>query len=170
MIQISFQAAFDPFHAVFRMLRLSTLGLLDQQPREKIRILDFYLVFPHRLSAVRLNPQHQRLKKISEVVRVPYREQPDDKSLFERMHPMQTAAMETLGARGLISEPDLQRGVISATGSTLPSTLDERLSVRNAEQSELVAALVAIATGYELLGPNGLKARTGLLDHRYDAI
>ena len=40
----------------------------------------------------------------------------------------------------------------------------------NAENAELISFLDVLASEYVLLGTNGLKGRTKLLEYRYDAI
>lgn len=43
-----YNQAFDFYHSIFRMLQLTTFGVNNVQI-EKIRILDFYIVFPWKL-------------------------------------------------------------------------------------------------------------------------
>src|SRR5260221_12212619 len=81
MIQITFQPAFDPFHSIFRLLRLSPIieryGPLH---RDHLRILDFYLLFPFRIGDIRLTPQHRKFKKLAAdyATAKPYGDQPED--------------------------------------------------------------------------------------------
>jgi hypothetical protein len=51
----------------------------------------------------------------------------------------------------------------------LPGRLGERIKQINTNEADLMKALGTIA-GYALDGTNGLKDRTGLLEHRYDAV
>jgi hypothetical protein len=49
VIQLTYQAAFDPFHAIFRLLRLWSILKRRPLPHDTVRILDFYLLFPFRI-------------------------------------------------------------------------------------------------------------------------
>lgn len=172
MIQLSYQPAFDPLHAAFRFLRLREAVLGDSAiPRDHLRILDFYLLFPFRSDEVRVSPSHRRFKKVArsfEDTR-PYGDLPDDRVIFSRMSPIQTAALEALAKKGLFDAKAFARGLIKRTDIGLPAPISERIAAENENDIELIEFLRALATEYELLGANGLKGRTGLMDFAYDA-
>jgi hypothetical protein len=173
MSQLVFQPALDPFHAVFRLLRLrSFFNTSPALSREHVRILDFYLLFPFRIREMRLFPKHQKYKKLSEEYSrlTPYGEQPDAPLMFQRMEPMQTAALETLAVRSYLDLSALQSDAVTATTQEMPKEIAKRAAKLNDEQADLVEFLHILATEYNLSGDNGLKARTGLLEHRYDAV
>lgn len=173
MTQLTFQPAFDPFHAVFRLLRLHPLikehGPL---PRDHVRILDFCLLFPVRIRDFRLSPKHQKYKKLAEEYAhsSPYGEQPDAPLIFGRMEPMQIAALETLAFRSFIDLAALQMDQTKVTAQRIPEEIASRTAELNAEQTDLIEFLGVLASEYTLSGENGLKARTGLVEYRYDAI
>jgi hypothetical protein len=80
MIQLSFQPAFDSFHAVYRILRLGTIiNQFGPLHIDFVRILDFYLLFPFRIGEIRLHPQHRKFKKLaaSHLSAKPYGHGPD---------------------------------------------------------------------------------------------
>jgi hypothetical protein len=173
MIQLTFQPAFDPFHAVFRALRLRpTIVEHGALHRDQVRILDFYLLFPFRISGIRLAPQHRRYRKLAHDYEQnkPYRDQPDDGSIFGRMEPMQLTALDTLAKQNFIVSERWNLGEVAATRHAIPPVLESRIEEINAEESDLMLFLNILASEYEFLGPNGLKARTQLLESRYDAI
>jgi hypothetical protein len=58
----------------------------------------------------------------------------------------------------------------AATLTTPPDALSERITEANRVDGELESFLGTLISDYELMGPSGLKARTGLMEHRYDAI
>lgn len=172
VIQLTYQPAFDPFHATFRFLRLRQAVLNDASlPRDHLRILDFYLLFPFRVDDVRLFQRHRKFRKLAQQFAHtrPYGELPDDRVLFHRMGSIQGAALDTLANKRLLKADDYSRGLVSSTDEPLPSPLLAKVQELNAQQGELIEFLRALAAEYELLGPNGLKDRTGLLEHAYDA-
>ncbi|RUX02691.1 hypothetical protein EOA30_17585 [Mesorhizobium sp. M8A.F.Ca.ET.059.01.1.1] len=170
--QLSYQPAFDPYHSAYRILRLlSAVKKNGRLPIDKIRLVDYYLLFPFRAEAIRLKREHRKYKAIAKEYehQRPYSELPDDKTLFDRMAPMQEAAFETLAKAGLLSQEALNSGWIEA-GAKPPPSLEARIAAANETDASLISFLELLLVDYELLGPDGLKARTQLLEHRYDAI
>ena len=172
MIQLTYQAAFDPFHAIFRLLRLWPVLKRGPLPYDSVRILDFYLLFPFRVSEFRFLRPHLKYRILASgyADTKPYGEQPDSRSVFIRMAPMQNAALNTLAANGMIDEDQLIVGWVQIKEVSLPGDVAERVKAANERQSDLMEFLSVLATEYELQGPNGLKARSGLLEHRYDPV
>jgi len=170
---LTFQAALDPYHTIFRVVRLAE-GLGDCLPTEldKVRILDFYLVFPFRTSNFKFRRGQTGLKRVAEVYEKmrPYGGFPDDRDLFLRMRSVQTVAFETLAARGII-DPDALKQHMFNSGETLaPSSLLTRSTEVNSKQNDLVDLLRSICLTNPLLGSDGIKQRSGLMDYRYDVV
>jgi hypothetical protein len=172
MTQLSYQPALDPFHAMYRHLRI--LSVIDAKalPVDHARILDFYLLFPFRVSGIRLKAQHRRFRGLAETYNEarPYGDQPPDVQIFARMKPMQIAALESLAAKDFIKAGALQDGTVVRSGRALPPALVERVSKANSKQQNLMQIIQALSSEYPLLGKDGLKDRTGLLEYRYDAV
>jgi hypothetical protein len=173
MIQLTFQPSLDPFHAMFRLLRLRSLyRTCGDVSVDHARIIDFYFVFPFKIEDVRLRPEHRRYKKLSYLYlsSKSYGNQPEDKILFERMLAMQVAAMETLGANGYLHPERLRESWISFTAADPAPELRDRIAALNSEESDLLEFLSVLANDYVVPGVNGLKHRTGLMEHRYDVV
>ena len=173
MIQLTYEPAFDPFHAIFRFLRMRPLLSKDHPvPRDHARIIDFYWLFPYRIEGIRLAQPHRRFRKLAIEYsnRRPYGEQPDDRLLFNRMELIQVAALDTLAAHNLIEPEQWKLGEVVTTEKTIPGDLASRVEEANANEQDLAEFLRVLATEYELTGPSGLKDRTGLMEHRQDAL
>jgi hypothetical protein len=173
MIELSYEPAFDPAHAMFRALRLRESVLRgDRVPKDLFRMLDFHLLFPDRLKNVRLRNEHRRIKGIAERQQrqAPYGPRPDDQTLLQRMEPFTDVAVEHLAERGFFDRGALADGWVSTTAGTVPPGLAERISAVNKTDGELMAALRVLATEYPFEGGDGLKSRTGLLEYRYDSV
>jgi hypothetical protein len=172
MIQLSFQPAFDPFHAVYRFLRL--WPILERGPLscDTVRILDFYLLFPFRIRNIRFTRPHMRYRKLAAAYAStrPYGEQPEDRTVFARMEPMQNAALDTLASHEMIEPSQLALGQVEITDLPLPEDIAVRVAAANSRDADLIEFLGVLASEYELLGPNGLKARTELMEFRYDPV
>jgi hypothetical protein len=173
MIQLTYEPAFDAYHAAFRSLRLRPI-FRKENPlhRDHVRIIDFYQLFPHRIEGIRLLPQHRKFRRLAKAyeVKKPYGEQPDDRLLFDRMEPLQMTALDTLSALEYIEGDSWKRGEVIATAKPLPEPLAQRIEEANLADAELEAFLSILGSDYDLVGSNGLKARTGLLEHRHDAV
>jgi hypothetical protein len=171
MIQISFQPAFDPFHAAFRFLRMhSILAEHRSLHFDQLRIMDFFLLFPFRVGRIRFKTQHRRFRRLAEeyLDRKPYGELPDDRLLFDRMEPFHVAALESLRSHGYLKPSD-DLSLVSIA-APLPPGLTERIQSENKRDQSLLEMLSVLASEYELMGRDGLKDRSDLLDYRYDAV
>lgn len=173
MIQITFQAAFDPFHTSFRLLRLLEMTKhMSGLTVDQIRILDFYMLFPFRASEIRLNGGHRKYKRLSvEFSHLkPYGELPSSFVLFTRMQSIQIAALDTLVDGGYVERDQYGIQIVRRTDKILASEISERIEELNLEQSGLVEFIQVLASNYEIYGRDGLKSRTGLLEYRYDTV
>jgi hypothetical protein len=173
MMQITYQPAFDPYHAVFRLARLREIiakaGPLHQ---DYVRVLDFFLLFPFQIDTIRLMPAHRKFKRLAEIYASsrPYGDLPENRTLFDRMEPMQTAAMQTFAARELLDPKQLEMEQVASTSKPLPDEIAGRVAELNTRDQDLLTFMEALASEYDLMGPNGLKARAGLLEYRYDPV
>jgi hypothetical protein len=173
MIQLTYEPAFDPLHAMYRALRIREGADSELRvPRGLFRILDFYLLFPESLKDVRFRQKHRGLKtRAMAIKRAPaYGPRPEDAVLFERMRPFQEAALDTLALHGFFVPEALADGWVEPGREALPPELDKRIRRINDDEAALIEALRVIAADYPLEGAGGLKDRTGLLEHRYDAV
>lgn len=172
MIQLTYQPAFDPFHTVFRFLRLLHAGIAAAPlPRDHFRILDYYLLFPFRSDEVRVYQRHRKYKRVARQYdhTRPYGDLPDDRILFNRMAAIQGAAFDTLAKKRIIDGNAYARGLILRTEEPVPADLLTAVEKANVQHADLLEFLGALSADYQLLGESGLKDRSGLMDFAYDA-
>lgn len=171
MIHLSYHPAFDAFHAIFRILRVRLRIGVPEIEVDKLRILDYYVLFPWRAASIRYNKQDVALRRTARSLeaRQDYATLPTGDALLERMRPSQTAALQTMAQDGFIATEALRNGIVRFREASLPVELDERLKQKNDAEGD-VLSIIDVLSAYPLLGPDGLKARTGLLEHRYDKI
>lgn len=172
MIQLSYQPALDPFHTVFRCIRLQQSVLAGRSLElDHVKILDFYLLFPFRCGEIRLLPSHRRFKSISKKYAhtQPYGGLPDSRMTYGRMSPIQRAALDTMAKNNFIDVEPYRGGFVKPSATELPSELRESARHQNETEADLIEFLSVLATEYQLLGENGLKHRSGLMEHIYDA-
>lgn len=173
MTQLTYNEAFDPYHTAFRLLRLdSTCNFGEPVHFDLIRILDFYLLFPFRLQSIRLFSADTEWRRISKAYLKlsPYGDLPEDVNLFSRMEHFQRAALTSLANSGVISKTEWERNEVKYLSSRVPEEMHQRFKELNKSMPDVVEILCAIKEKYPLLGRDGLKDRTGLLEYRYDAV
>lgn len=173
MTQLTYNEAFDPYHAVFRFLRLNLACDIDTRlPFDTLRILDFYLLFPFRLQEMKLFAGDTAWRKVSKAYedRAPYGAMPEDSIIFARMEPFQRAAATSLVRSGHLSSEAWGSNEVQFTPEILPLSVAARCSTVNAEMTDIIGILCEIKARYPLGGRGGLKHRTGLLEYRYDSV
>lgn len=171
MIQLAFEPAFDPFHAVFRILRQMEYRSGVPVPILRVKILDLYLVEPRRCLDIRLPPQLKRAAKQAASNQPPtYGQRPSATVLFNRMSPMQDAAIQTLVIQGILDGDAFSQGQVVSGEIPVPEGLKSRIDGANAREEALMSFLCADLDEIALDGPKGLKNRTELGEYRYDIV
>jgi hypothetical protein len=157
----------DPYHCAIRILAIIEHGATSELHVDSVRIADYYLAYPSKVADIRL-PNHQRgIRKQSKLLATPYRNPFEAKSTFERMRPIFQAALSCLVAAGYLDAEKLKRGLV-ARGASLPDDLSVAVSGFLVRQSLIREFVIKELTTIPLLGANGLKDRSGLLEYRYD--
>ena len=173
MTQLTYNEAFDPYHAVFRYIRIWKGCDLDGKTHfDMLRILDFYLLFPFRIQNMSLFAQDRGWRRISKAYEYqkPYGELPDDVTVFSRMEPFQRAAISSLVKSGVLSADAWRNNQVEFLSTELPPQLVNRCFSLNSAMQDIIEILCGLRERYPLLGRSGLKDRTGLLEFRYDSV
>jgi hypothetical protein len=173
MTQLTYNEAFDPYHAAFRFMRLHlACDISDRLPFDFLRILDFYLLFPFRLQSMKFFSDDMGWRRVSRSYedQAPYGMMPDDNSVFERMEPFQRVAATSLVYSGHLDSGAWDANEIQFTKDDLPESVMARCAELNARMADIVGILCQLKSRYPLSGRDGLKDRTGLLEYRYDTV
>jgi hypothetical protein len=171
MIQLAFDPAFDPFHCAFRILR--QVEFRHQVPVRlgKLKILDVYLAEPVRCREIRLPATLKKEARLAASLQRPYYGQrPGTTALFDRMSPMQDAAIQTLVQHGLLDGDAFSNRLAVRTDEPLDGDLKLRVETTNEAEEKLMHFLFISLDQLEFDGFGGLKDRTGLGEHRYDVV
>lgn len=170
VIQLAYQPAYDPFHTVLRLIRIA--DFVPTPPSVgQTRIADFYISFPARLDDVKFpRGMRNRLKRVLADAPVSYGTAPADETVMRRMRPIQDAAIQTLLGNGSLDHDTFEAGMIALDTESISEKLLARARTLNAEQEALVALIRDLIVAVPLEGIDGLKHRTGLGEHRYDAV
>lgn len=173
MTQLTYNEAFDPYHAVFRFIRLhQACDISERLPFDTLRILDFYLLFPFRLQSMRLFSDDKEWRKLSRSYedQAPYLTMPHDGSIFPKMEPFQQVGATSLVRNGYLSAEAWGENEIQFTSRAFSPAVVKRCAELNTQMAAFTDVLCQLKLRYPLNGRNGLKDRTGLLEYRYDSI
>jgi hypothetical protein len=172
---IIYNQAFDLYHCIFRVLNL--LSKFDETANievDRLRIWDFYLLFPQKIYDIRL-PQSEAydIRKIRnrfiKKSKNPYEHVPESRKLFEKLRPYQNSALSSIASYGIISKENLALNRITITDKNLLSRYVENLEKISPKQKNTIALLTSHFYQMSLFGSDGLKNRTNLLECKYDA-
>lgn len=163
-----YHPAFDGYHAAFRMLQLLVANERRTYDRDTIRILDFYLVFPQLIGEMHLSRAQQGAKRSFSQRKNKYHFSGSPRAAFLRMAPLQDMALRVLASKRLIDLDKLLDGLVVRSAQPIPQGLESLVRLRNESDSGLVKFLVNELGTIPLRGDEGLKARSELMDYRYD--
>jgi hypothetical protein len=162
-----YHPAHDAYHAIFRaLLIVETLQTLEL---EKLRLLDFYLLFPAELKQVRLPREHASAKKKAEQLFNIYHGPVNGRQTFRDLEPIQLAAIRALAASNLIDHQELEFGHAKRTLTPIPPSLIAPLNLSRERSDVMTDYVLKKFAELPLTGVGGLKERTKLLEYRYDA-
>lgn len=175
MFSLSYSAAYDPYHTVFRFLALLSVADGGGLSRDTLRVCDFYMCFPWFLDefsaprtvagfAARRNAIVRRYPK------TPYDVVPDKAVLFDRMETFQALAWETLIAKGLINSVAADEGVARLVSGRMPENLLRSIQEHIEKNKELMTLLSKDIPSIQYYGDAGIKYRSGLMEYRYDNV
>jgi len=171
---IIYHQAFDLYHTVYRMIQL--LGYFKKSEYievDRLRIWDYYLLFPNKLSTVKLKQEENDIKNIISGYITkndnPYEEILDDRKLFEKIKPYQMTAIKSLASYGIINKDYLTTNRITTISTEIIQTYVTKLEALNVQEQNTIALLTSHFYQMPLYGENGLKAKTKLLESKYDA-
>lgn len=158
-----YHPVFDSYHCLFRSI--SILEVCNKSEIERLRILDFCLLFPTAVSKFRLPPGRSAAKKAALAESNPYRDPISARAMFANLTAIQMAAFSCLTATGLAT---LEAGVLTRTQTALPKEIKQRCLSMQAKEHTFFNTLLSQLNALPLLGPDGLKARSALMEFRYD--
>lgn len=171
MIQLAFEPAFDPFHGAFRLLRQLEYG--DAKPFfiPRLKILDVFVAEPRRCLDIRLQGEPKKAARLAAKCQRPtYGHRPSKQALFNRMSPMQDAALHTLVIQGFLDQNAFGNKFAQRTSLAVPEQLYTRIAAVNLDEAPLMDFIVHALGAIPFDGAAGLKDRTGLGEYRYDIV
>lgn len=156
-------ASRDPYHCIFRMIRLMT-AKGEPIPLEQLRVLDMFLMFPvllHRLSLPAEIKERFRLLKVpapaSFFVRLP-----GTASVWQDLQIYQSTALKRLTGLGLLKRDALRDRYANLEAKMVPEEIMRQAILQNEANKALIRFLVDDACSLPMRGRDGLIKRAGL--------
>jgi hypothetical protein len=163
-----YHAALDINHARFRLLYILELHPEHRVIFDLLRILDFYFLFPHLLGNVTLARSMTRQKRAFAERSSKHNRVPSPKLLIRQMQGIHETAVRALMADGFVLPEPFEVQIVQRSATTVPAALEQIFASQPEEERTLASFLATELATIPLNGTNGLKARTGLLEYRYD--
>lgn len=164
-----YHPAFDLYNCIFRMLQLLSYSKEDEIHIDKLRIWDFYATFPNLVRDMSFPSDLKHLKNnIFKEKNNPYEEITDQKQIFERMKTYQLSAIKCLASYGFVDSKLLSKNKVKKTGKEIPLALLEKLNDLANQKGNVIKLVTSDLVNLPLFGDKGWKARTGLLEFKYD--
>lgn len=142
-------------------------------PIDKVRIWDFYLLFPTKLYNIHLKHSEDNIRKalhrFIKKSRNPYEFRGDNRKLFEWIKPFQVSALSCLVSCGILNKDEYINGNVKVIDHKTLDTFVEESGSFTSEENNVLSFLSLLSKNMPLTGTYGLKYRTNLLEYKYDA-
>ena len=164
-----YHPAFDHYHCAFRALLILLASEKNEMVVDRLRIVDFYLLFPAQLNKMSFTQDLRSEKKKWKSFQNRFNRVPDPRRFFDELEPFQKEGLSYLLSANIIAE-DKDKNVVAVIKKNIPKSLLVLLGEQSDKNEELIDLLVNKFDQIDLYGNDGLKRRTNLFEYRYDVI
>lgn len=171
---IVYNQAFDLYHTIFRILQFLNRfdnGVLIEI--ERLRIWDFYLLFPSKIHDIRLKQNEADIRKIRKTFikdsNNPYEKITEERKIFEKIKPYQLAALNCIASYGIIDKSLLNQQRISILNMEILKQFINKFEDLSIKEKNVISLMTSHFNQVSLYGTDGLKSRTNLMESKYDA-
>ncbi|WP_423740513.1 ABC-three component system middle component 5 [Flavobacterium columnare] len=171
---ITYNQAFDYYHCIFRIIHLLTHFKRNEYVElDRLRIWDFYLLFPEQVFEIRLKRNESDIKalmkKYIKKKNNPYNEVYNNKKVFEKIRPYQMTAINCLASYGIIDKELLKENRVSIISEELLTKYSNNFIQISDKEKNVIAIMTSHFANISMFGPDGLKNRTKLMESKYDS-
>ena len=156
-------ASRDPYHCIFRMIRLLA-AKETPVPLEQLRVLDMFLMFPsllHRLALTTTLKERLRDLQIEPSAKTFVR-LPGTASVWQDLQIYQLTALKHLAGLGMLKREHLRESKASLDRSQAPAELFRHAIELNETAKPLMRFLTEDLAAIPMSGSQGLVRRAGL--------
>ncbi len=158
----------DANHCIYRML-----SILVKSPSEisleRLRVIDFYHIFPHLLASISPWPNDiKEYKKYTKNIPPSFESIPDKRRLFFELYEIQKQAISTLVSKSILDKEGAESGLARLNKKNIPEIIVSTIEADEYNNSEIFEVLTKGLTVTSWAGRNGFKDRSGLMEFKYD--
>jgi hypothetical protein len=171
---ILYNNAFDLYHTIFRILHL--LNKSDRNKSievDRIRIWDFYLLFPSQIFNIKPKRNEVEYKNLLKQLKVkkenPYQLVSDNRKTLEKIKPYQYAALNCIASYGIIDKDKLMEDRVFISSITLLERYIKSIGNLSPREINIITVVTSNFYDISLFGKDGLKSRSDLIESKYDA-
>ena len=159
----------DVNHCVYRILLILENSQHSHIDLDLFRLIDFYLLFPHLIKEIKPFPAELiSFKKVIKHIPEPYEFIGNVKRTMHELEAIQTTAIQNLMAKNIIEIDSYQNKSLKRTEELLPESIYEIIMNNAVVKEEWFRMLINEFPNVTFFGKKGLKARSGLMEYRYD--
>ena len=171
---IVYNQAYDLYHTIFRFLQfLNRFDKGELIEIEKLRIWDFYLLFPSKIHSIRLKQNESDIRQLKKMFikdsKNPYEIITENRKVFEKLKPYQLAALNCIASYGIIDKSLLNQHRISVDNKNILTEFVEKYDELSEKEMNVISLMTSHFNKMSLFGVDGLKNRTKLMESKYDA-
>ena len=171
---IVYNQAFDLYHTIFRMLHfLNKFENGTAIESERIRIWDFYFLFPGKVHDIRLKKNESDIRRLRKQYikdsKNPYDQIQEDRKVFEKIKPYQLSALNCLASYGIVDKFSLTQNQVRIVDKSILLSMVKNFQELTAKERNIIALMTSHFFKMSLFGADGLKDRTNLAESKYDA-
>lgn len=162
-----YNPAYDIYHCIYRMLFiLKKLKINEPIEIDRLKIIDFYLVFPYLISEIKFSREANGIKKSFVSYSTKYRKVTNKFVTFQTMKPLQDQAIDYLCLKGYINYSNEEMVSPNLLINSFNIPLRDYYFKDVSEDVEL--KLFNFLINHNFYGKDGLKDRTNLMEFKYD--
>lgn len=170
---ILYNNAFDLYHTIFRMLHLlSKINSTQKIETDKIRIWDYYLLFPNEIFKIKPLKNESEFRKTLKQLNVsknnPYQQINDERKTLEKIKPYQLSALTCLASYNIIDKDLLSQNFIKINSLELLKKYSDSIGELSPREKNIITIVTSNFYEISLFGDKGLKNRSNLLESKYD--
>lgn len=165
---ILYHPAKDINHCIYRLINL-LISIESSIELDKLRVLDFYYLFPFLIKEIKPWPSDIKELK-SDALKIPnaFEKISNKKRIFFDLSEIQKNAITTLLAKNLIQFVNESTKTISINYEAVPHDFFEISQFDEFLKSHTFSIITKGLTKTLWNGKSGLKYRSGLLEYKYD--
>ncbi len=165
---ISYHPIYDVNHCAYRLIGTLVNSNVESYEWQQLRLLDFYLVFPHLLKTISPWPreisQHRRL---AHTIPSPYEIVQNPRRIAFDALTIQNQAARVVLAKGIF-DVDAFLDSKTATLGSVPTEIRDHLLAEPLFNNETFDVIANQLPKVRFRGRSGLRERSGLMEFRYD--